>query len=581
MELKVFIHGAMCYGFSGLCMASVNLTDRSANKGECSQICRTWFENESGEQGFFFSMKDLSSDSATLKELERMGIESLKIEGRMKSPLYVASAAQHYSALLGRTPLQKRDEKKLRTAFSREMSSGWLAGYDKASPSDIRHTPSLITDSYTGHIGIPAGTLLSPMGRNTYQVRLSEEIHLRDGLLILLHRRGRQDEAVQFAAKELKDRKGKSVTALTPGSQVSGSLFIPSSEEEIIGAELRIVSRHDGALRSHEKGRYQPYRASIGLHIIIDEKQVTVEGSFLPPFLSSVPPFTQEIDIQEARTVQKTGERITELFTGSPSPYLTAGDISIENRTALPLHLLFIPSSHLKKIRNGWYANADDIVEKMLETPLQKKPEDPAIGERLPERHLLSPPGNSPLPYADLKRTALSLKKGSPLKETLSQIDGIYYLPLPPLFFDEEKEKEYLRRILESEEKIRVGINNPAHFLWMQEYPQREVFSDIYLYTANRHTARMLLEEVKQIIGGYSWIERECDVRNYPLLMSRAGNQFIPPFFLSRSCYRYDVLGLSCEGCSRNYTYQVAQRDKNYRVDVRECITAVTAETDG
>ncbi len=71
VSLKVFIHGAMCYGFSGLCMASTTLTDRSANKGECAQICRSWFTSESERditQGYFFSMKDLATPKRVYTE---------------------------------------------------------------------------------------------------------------------------------------------------------------------------------------------------------------------------------------------------------------------------------------------------------------------------------------------------------------------------------------------------------------------------------------------------------------------------------------------------------------------------------
>ena len=88
IELKVFIHGAMCYGFSGLCMASLEKTGRSANRGECAQICRTWFKDEDKDHLFPFSMKDMDAGKDILT-LEKMGIDSVKVEGRRKGNEYV------------------------------------------------------------------------------------------------------------------------------------------------------------------------------------------------------------------------------------------------------------------------------------------------------------------------------------------------------------------------------------------------------------------------------------------------------------------------------------------------------------
>ncbi len=578
VELKVFIHGAMCYGFSGLCMASVHLTDRSANKGECSQICRTWFSDEEGKEGFFFSMKDLKSDGETLRELERIGIESVKIEGRMKSPLYAAATAHYYRSLLERKPDAHETDRQLTTAFSRDSSGGWLAGYDKHDPKDMRHTPSLITGTYASHKGIGAGTIGRSTGKNQWSVHLTENIELRDGLLILIQGKHAPDRAVQFAAKGLTDQSGRRVTELKKGSR--GTIYVPSEGGDVEGLQLRIVSRHDSALSTHETGAYQPYRYPISFTLTIDWESISIEGRDLPPLLKKPFAFKRPLDVQEAKSAQKSEERITKMFSGSPSLYMKAEEITIINNTDLPLSSLFLPSSSLKSIRNEWFLLADRMIEEAIQQPLDQETALTPAGTLLPERRLLSPEGNYPLPYADLSSVASSLKKGTPIENLLAGIKGTVYLPLPPVFFDEKKEKQALWEILSFRNtNIRVGINNPAHLLWMKEYPEVEVFADIYMYIANRYTASLLLETGINLIGGYAWIERETDCNGYPLHMSEAGKDFTPPLFISRSCYRYDVLGLGCEGCSRNHSYHITQRDKGYRVDVRSCITTVTAES--
>lgn len=108
MEIEVFVHGAMCISYSGRCLLSNYMTGRDANRGSCTHPCR-WtysvveesrpgeafpvFENERGT--FLFSSKDLCMIDH-IPDLVHAGIDSFKIEGRMKSPLYIAAAARAY-----------------------------------------------------------------------------------------------------------------------------------------------------------------------------------------------------------------------------------------------------------------------------------------------------------------------------------------------------------------------------------------------------------------------------------------------------------------------------------------------------
>ena len=85
IETETFIHGALCYSYSGLCLFSSHLLGRSGNRGRCAYCCRQPFES-GGETTLPFSMKDFSA-AAHLPELISAGVASLKIEGRMKSPL--------------------------------------------------------------------------------------------------------------------------------------------------------------------------------------------------------------------------------------------------------------------------------------------------------------------------------------------------------------------------------------------------------------------------------------------------------------------------------------------------------------
>ena len=102
LEVEIFIHGAMCASYSGRCVLSNYLTNRDANRGGCSQICRWDFdlldENKNiikGDKNFTFCSKDLSL-LKHINEICDMGVNSLKIEGRMRSVYYIATVVNIY-----------------------------------------------------------------------------------------------------------------------------------------------------------------------------------------------------------------------------------------------------------------------------------------------------------------------------------------------------------------------------------------------------------------------------------------------------------------------------------------------------
>lgn len=128
--LEVFIHGALCYCYSGQCLFSSMLGGRSGNRGLCAQPCRK--EYELGEQrGYMLSTADTFGIEA-IPELIRMGVKSVKIEGRMRNPLYVYVATKVYKAAIKRAQtgdrelITSRERELLETVFNRGFSHGYL-----------------------------------------------------------------------------------------------------------------------------------------------------------------------------------------------------------------------------------------------------------------------------------------------------------------------------------------------------------------------------------------------------------------------------------------------------------------------
>lgn len=141
VEIEVFVHGAMCMAYSGRCLLSNYLTGRDSNHGECVQACRWKYmirevnrddelEVQEDEKGsYIFNSKDLNM-LPYLGELKEIGVDSVKIEGRMKSAYYVATVVNAYRRALDMLPKKPTDElcKELMKASHRKYTTGFYFG---------------------------------------------------------------------------------------------------------------------------------------------------------------------------------------------------------------------------------------------------------------------------------------------------------------------------------------------------------------------------------------------------------------------------------------------------------------------
>jgi putative protease len=138
--LEVFVHGALCVAYSGQCLTSEALGQRSANRGECAQACRLPYElvvdgavKDLGDRRYLLSPQDLAAVKE-IPELVRLGVSGFKIEGRLKTPEYVAATCQVYRKaiddVIGGRPstVSQADKYKLEMTFSRGLYTGWLHG---------------------------------------------------------------------------------------------------------------------------------------------------------------------------------------------------------------------------------------------------------------------------------------------------------------------------------------------------------------------------------------------------------------------------------------------------------------------
>ena len=157
LELEVFIHGALCVSYSGQCLTSENFGGRSANRGQCAQSCRLPYrifvdgkEYRNTDAQYLFSTRDLCA-LPKLPELEEIGVNSLKVEGRLKSPEYVAAVSRAYRKALNRIPLDAKDMEPLEVLFSRGLTTGWLDGDNHQE---------LVNGTFSNHHGMFLGSVV-------------------------------------------------------------------------------------------------------------------------------------------------------------------------------------------------------------------------------------------------------------------------------------------------------------------------------------------------------------------------------------------------------------------------------------
>lgn len=181
-ELEVFVHGALCVAYSGQCFTSEAVGGRSANRGQCAQSCRLPYElyvddvkKDLGDKKYLVSPKDLMG-LEEVPALRDLGVNSFKVEGRLKTPEYVASAAKNYREVLDGKPMdlvaRTRD---LATTYSRGFFSGWLNGVDHQR---------LVDGSFSAHRGLFLGEV-KEVKTKKFMLETNEKLEAGMGLLLV------------------------------------------------------------------------------------------------------------------------------------------------------------------------------------------------------------------------------------------------------------------------------------------------------------------------------------------------------------------------------------------------------------
>ncbi len=623
LEYELFVHGALCYSFSGLCLASGRLLGRSGNRGECAQVCRSYYRAESGvgiagDTGYWFSCRDLWLEDE-LASLVAAGAASLKVEGRMKSPEYAHAVARLYRGALDR--LGEKPGAPDRDELAARRTAARLSFARSPTKAFLRSTSgeTLLDAEFPGHRGIPAGRILR-VGRGRAEIELSAPLGLRDGLLAL-----GGDAPIPFAVSGLvaADRGTPLVRArgggrieldAPPGLRVGMELWRVSAREldrravsreeyppavERVQATLAIrveAGKAEGQLALTLGGRYA------GCTLVDDEVVPLAEGKRAGGFVKALSLFAEN------------DEADFRLEAAFPPGYTLFIPDATGRVRSVALEDVFIPPSLLKKAKNRLYARAGELIAEAEATnALRGKnwpfalPQD--AGPRLevlpPRAELVFPHAELPcgMPFASPR----VLAEDAPLPEAA----GARFLPLMPLVADipayADSVEARLARELAQGRRVLVGLGALHHVALARRLlarlnagPERLAFyGDIHLYIANRAALASWAAVIPRLAFAYYYLEGSPESQSRmgdwlshagaPLLAPLAGmpvgalrrplSCFEPPLFLARGCLRkhYAEGGRCPPSCDRRWSARLVDRERRYLVLVEDCVSMLFA----
>lgn len=352
LEIEVFVHGALCYCYSGQCLMSKVIGGRSGNRGMCAQPCRLPYEAEGKKVGYLLSPKDLCT-LGQVGELIQAGVDSFKIEGRMKKPAYTAYTSYLYrsyaDACLSGIPIDdrelNRDMQKLADIYNR---GGFTRGY-LFEPSK----KNIICRSKNSHYGVLAGTVLA-VNKHTVEYRAEIPLHPQD---VVEFRDEKGGSVYEYTLKEGIPKSGKVQARYKKGSPLRAGQKVYRTRNNELLKEI------DDLIEDGRKNTKVPIRGMftavcgepVRLELFFEDLSCQLEGA-VAERAKGKPVSTEDIE----KRLRKTGE----------------SQFIFDDLTLSVSEQLFVPLGSIAGLRR----QAFDIMEqKILKRSYQK-------AERIPEQ---------------------------------------------------------------------------------------------------------------------------------------------------------------------------------------------------
>ena len=345
IEIETFVHGALCYSYSGLCMFSSVYTGRSANRGKCVYPCRESVSFD-GEKGFAFSMRDLALQESVLR-LKQAGVAALKIEGRKKTPLYTAAVTDLYRNILDGTPdkaLIKSKKDAVRTIFSRRTTTLYTQDRQNVAVADVETT---------GHRGLLIGSVekaFSHGGKRFVQFKPSVGFARFDGLQIDLEN---APKPFGFSAETLICNK-KNVFEAKANAPVAVAL--PDNAPYIAQNRPVYLASSTAVKKAYPFTRPDPRdfaadKIPVDVTVVLSEGELFAQGGGQSVALTA--------SLTAAQNVGAVEKNVRRAFEKSGESRAVLGNLTLVNAQNL-----FAPVSLLNDLRRDLYVKIDEDIAK-------------------------------------------------------------------------------------------------------------------------------------------------------------------------------------------------------------------------
>ena len=328
LELEVFIHGSLCCSLSGRCLLSAWMYGESGNRGRCKQPCRRAFTGRNGAAERPLSPLDLAGYEL-LEELRKIGIASLKIEGRLRTPDYIWKTARAYRIMLdhpGDDAARKEAEKIFRTVPRRGESTGFYF------PETWRH---LTEDGQCGAFGEKCAEVVRA-AKNGMLVEVRTSLHLGDRLR-LIPSGGGAGESFTLASLERRDRK-------VLRGECGETLFIRGAFRARPGDEVRRIGEN-GFDFSRRAAALPPQKTALRLKISASPGLWRAEIGGLAPV------WEEKTAFAPAEKHPLDGKAAGKVFAEGLPEGFRAAEVRVELDGSF-----FVPSAELKALRRRCWA---------------------------------------------------------------------------------------------------------------------------------------------------------------------------------------------------------------------------------
>ncbi len=499
IETEVFIHGALCYSYSGLCLFSSHLLGRSGNRGRCAYCCRQPFRGNGGNETLPFSMKDFSA-AGHLTELISTGVASLKIEGRMKSPLYVAAVTDFYrKALAGDVADSEQRLSDIQTIFGRPSTDLYLA--------DPENNP--VDPVNDGHRGALIGTVKAVAGPWLI-LRSNRALQKHDGLKF--------ENSYGFAADEIRlasDPEGKRRFELPADTEIA--LKLPDDAPHP-GKGAPVYCSYSQAVRQRYEfaaprpGQFRQ-RRPVAIHIFqtLEEVKLLASADGIQSELILPGPF------ESARQPEKSSAALRQCFEKLGDTDWKLGTLTLEGSP------VFVPLSVLNDGRRQLITEFSSAHEKTprrnaVASESWKRDETTGVVWSVKSRVFL--------PLENIDEFVLEMNPARP--EDIQEAQAFYAdklrLALPVIIRDEEIPA--FRRLIERFSNVRKWeAANVGGLNLLRD--KDDIAADWTLYTLNEQAALQWKDAgVQQFV-----LSPEDDAENIFALIGRLGSAAVVPVY--------------------------------------------------